>query len=1110
MGRSGARSDRTSDAPGSRGRSGAADYGRGGANGNGRADARANQAGQAGYPGGYDRQPGGHRGRSGGSRNGASGNGYPAGYGPPPAASNGNGRAPGNGYHRGNGYGGQPAGYEAAPQNRYGRGNGRQAGPGYDARGGDGYPPGQGGRSGRGAGSGGSGRGRRGYGPGGPAPGGPGYDDGYGGRSGGGWRRGGGRSGGPPAGPPGGPAGGPGGPGFPGGRGGADGWRARNAQSRAGGQRFDIKARLGAITGTSPAIGRGLRGRAAGRPGQGYLDDADSRAGYDSFEDIAGYRPAARTRATALRDRVEAARLAGTARLQGRRPGGPGGGPGGPGGWNGGRRPRKPKGNWWRHWTLKKALAVFCASVAGLVLLLIAGVMIAYAQTQIPTDVSEAALAQSSTVYFSGGKSVVGSFSTGTNREMLTSQQIPAVLKEAVIAAEDRSYYTEGGVSPTGIVRAAYEDVSGGTFQGGSTITQQFVRQYYATIGTDQTASRKIKEIFVAVKLSHEKSKDWILTNYLNTVYLGNDSYGVGAASMAYFNRPAAKLSVAQSAMLAAMINQPGYFNPDPKAGAPYTALLARWHYVLTNMVRDNAITQAQADKQKFPKILSGPINNGWTGYRGYIMQAVEAELKQHYGYTQQQIDTSGLKIVTTFNQSMMNGLYKAVDANKAQMKAEGTPLPGYAHVGAVLERPGTGAILAMYAGPSYNAKHCARLRCQYNMALQSRNQVGSSFKPYVLAQAVKENMNVQTSVLNGEEPICVPPDSMPMTLSTVSTHCPTSWFGVNIPGENMGPIDAAKAAAQSSDPAFEDLIHRVGTQQTINLAKAFGVNTKDSGLQAKTCEVGIALGTASLTVEEQATTFASLVDGGEYVSPHVIAKITKASGAPVPPRWIEHRQVLSQPQAADVDYALSFDTINGTAYPNGVLDPVRPTIGKTGTTDQAQSAFFIGAVPQYSLAVGMFTNQQNELAGGQTLNGLASVNGQLGGYGGAWPTHIWSTFMQSQFGHLTVDQLPAPDYTGFEKWVQVKPKPQHHQQHCSLRKRFFGQCPGQGGGPGGGPGGGGPGQGGGPSPNPTASASPTQCAVPSPACPSPQPPGQNALRAQQLTQPADRDSGFG
>jgi membrane peptidoglycan carboxypeptidase len=688
----------------------------------------------------------------------------------------------------------------------------------------------------------------------------------------------------------------------------------------------------------------------------------------------------------------------------------------GPGG---GRRGRR-KGDWWRHWTWKKVCGVVAAMAGALILLAIAGVMYAYAKTQVPTAVSAAALQQSSTVYFSDGKTQVGTFvaNNGINRQILQTNQIPAVMDNAMVAAEDRKFYSEGGISPTGILRAAYVDARGGDYaQGGSTLTQQFVRNYYATIGTRQTLSRKIKEIFVSIKVSHEKSKQWILTQYLDMVPMGDNAYGVAAASQTYFSEPAMNLTLSQAAMLAAMPNEPGFFNPDPSAGAAYTALVGRWHYVLTNMVRDGTITQKQADAQTFPKVISGnQLQNGWSGYKGYVMQAVQNEMWTTYHISQAQLDSEGLKIVTTVNPAMMTGLYSAVSQTEQQMQSDGSAFPSFANIGAVLEQPGTGNLLAWYGGPGYGPGHT------YDMALQSRNQVGSSFKPYVLATAVSQGMDVQNSVLNGIEPMCVPPDLTlqdQMTLSAKTTNCQAGWYPVNIAGENSGPLSVPVAAAISSDPAFEDLVHRVGTQNTINMAKAFGVNTGNypagSGLQKKVNQVGMALGIASLTVEEQATTFATLANNGVYVTPHVIAQIAQADGSTIPLK-LTHREVLTPAAAADVDFALSFDTQSGgTAFPNAVLNPERPTIGKTGTTDQAQSAFFIGAIPQYSLAVGMFTDLQT-----QTLNGLPDRGGNGGGFGGAWPATVWQNEMQDNFASLPVDQLATPDYTGFTKWNQV------------------------------------------------------------------------------------------
>jgi membrane peptidoglycan carboxypeptidase len=722
------------------------------------------------------------------------------------------------------------------------------------------------------------------------------------------------------------------------------------------------------------------------------------------------------------------------------RPGGGNGGRGGRG--RGGRAGRTPKrkGSWWRHWTWKKALAVVLSVVGAVIVTGAVLIGLAYSGTPIPTDVSALALQQSSTVYFSDGKTVIGKFGT-TNRQVLTSSQIPVQLKNAVVAAEDRNFYNEGGVSPTGIMRAAYDDLtgSGTSLQGGSTITQQFVRNYYANIGTAQTISRKLKEIFVSVKLARQKSKDWILTQYLNTIYFGNGAYGVGAAAETYFGKAAGKLDVGQDAMLAAMVNAPGVFDPTP--GSPgYKPLVARWHYVLQGMVTMGKLTQQQAGAQKFPAITgTRPGSAGWTGYNGYIMQAVETELRTTYHYTTSQIDNGGLHIVTTFSKPMMNALYATVKQNEKLMAAGGKALPWYAHVGAVLEQPGTGAIVAMYSGPSYSEPHrrCQRTFCNVDMALGNREQVGSSFKPYVLATARSQGMSVKTSVLDGTSPLCVPSDQYPQQYSVPATGpgqtgCPSTPYGwhefSNDAGDSGagGPQSVIYSTAQSLNTAYTDLTHRVGTQNVINMAKSFGVNTGPypqvgSGLQSQVGQVGIALGTAALTVGEQANTFAVLASGGQYVTPHVIKQVTQGTNL-VPAKVMRH-QVITPDVASDVDYTLSFDTTQGTGTGAAMTDG-RPIIGKTGTTETAQSAFFLGAIPQYSLAIGMFTNQQNAKAGGQSLNGV----GGLPGYGGNWPAMIWHSFAEREFAKLPVENFPAPSLGG-TAWnlvgqAQLQPSP--------------------------------------------------------------------------------------
>ncbi len=580
----------------------------------------------------------------------------------------------------------------------------------------------------------------------------------------------------------------------------------------------------GRARGMSPKDQVAARLGAGASAASGYGGD---RTGQYGPEGAAGWRSAGQWQPPDQRIRNGGRADAGNGGRGGR--GGNGGHGGGNGrGGNGGRSGNgrvHRKGDWWRHWSLRKALVAAGCTAAGFFILLLALVGVAYAQTPIPVDASQAALQQASVVYFRDGRTVVGTFGT-TDRQMLSANQIPSVIKNAVVAAEDKHFYNEGGVSPLGIVRAALADVtSGSVAQGGSTITQQFVRNYYANIGTSQTASRKIKEIFVAEKLAQEKSKDWILTQYLNTVLLGGNVYGFGAASQAYFGVPAAQLDVAQAAMLAAMIQSPNGYSPVP--GTPgYAPLVFRWHYVLTSMVNMGTLSAKDAATEKFPAIAHTTPGNDWTGYRGYIMEAVLNELESApYHYSQQEIDSGGLHIVTTISEPMMNELYASVAYNEKLMAQDGGALPWYAHVGAVLQQPSTGEIWAMYSGPSFSApvSVCNKIKCQYDMALQNREQVGSSFKPYVLALARSQGMNVQTSTLNGDSPLWIPPVSQPDTFASQKQPASTSqWFQVaNDAGDgSLGGVSVVTASAMSLNSAYTDLYHRVAGTDGQNISR--------------------------------------------------------------------------------------------------------------------------------------------------------------------------------------------------------------------------------------------------------------------------------------------------
>ena len=778
----------------------------------------------------------------------------------------------------------------------------------------------------------------------------------------------------------------------------------------------------------------------------------------------------------------------------------PGPPPGRPGRGGSGGPPRrsapvKVKGSWWRHWTWRKALGLVLGTIGAFIVLGAIAVVVVYEQTPVPTQAMAATGYAQSVVYSSSG-TLIGRFGT-TNRQELPYNQIPQPIINAVLAAEDRSFWTEGGVSPTGVVRAAYEDVtgSGGSLQGGSTITQQFVRNYYTGVGTQQTVSRKIKEIFVAMKVAKEKSKQWILQNYLNTIYLGDGAYGVEAAAETYFGKPVGQLTVAQDAVIAAMIQQPSTY-PLPQYRAQLTA---RWHYVLDGMAAMGNLSAHDAATAKFPGLRDYVSQTfGKDVWDPYVMYMLERELEQVYGLSQSDVYHGGYVIKTSLDDTKMAQLYAAVSQNEAQINSSSDPFESYMHVGAVLENPANGEIDALYPGPGevgykYNgtgrvitAKECRAINCDENMAYQAREQVGSSFKPYILATAVKEGMNVKTSTLNGFNNLYIPPDTSPNAYSTTDQVASSSLVHNDSTGEN-GPYTPQVAMAASINTAYTDLWHKVagysspGQANSVGqMAQAFGVDTDMDGITDTKNDFqnrdGVALGVASLTVIEQGSMLATIADNGVYHDPHLITSISRNNVQT--PIKITSRLVFSPNPAqnaemdSQVQYAMSDDTNPdyGTA-PNAALSNGQPIIAKTGTTESAQSAFFVGAIPSQALTVALFTGEQNNCpttvtsASCQTLNNLGGL--AQGGYGGTWPATIWHTYAENMFVPLGVQSFQPVVFTG-QTWNQVPPSLRVVAKPHAKKKPTQAQNPGGGQNPI--PGGGG----GNPNPYPTYSCDPS------------------------------------
>ena len=317
-------------------------------------------------------------------------------------------------------------------------------------------------------------------------------------------------------------------------------------------------------------------------------------------------------------------------------------------------------------------------------------------------------------------------------------------------------------------------------------------------------------------------------------------------------------------------------------------------------------------------------------------------------------------------------------------------------------------------------------------MAVYNREQVGSSFKPYILATAIKQGMNVQTSTLNGYDNLYIPQDIEPTVYSAAAIPAGQSgWYLVHndSTGEN-GPYTPQMAMAVSINTAYADLWHRVAGNHGANVvqvAQAFGVNTDAAGITGPggmEDQAGVALGQASLTVGEQATMLAAIDDNGVYHDAHVITQITQNNAPPTPIKITSYpvfssNPVLNQNEATQVQYAMSEDTAPYGTAPTAGLSNGQEIIAKTGTTNTAQSAFFIGAIPSQALAVALFTNEQGK--GTESLDGLGG-NSQ-GGFGGTWPAAIWHTYAQdeNEFIKLGIEPFQTPVFTG-TPWNQVPP----------------------------------------------------------------------------------------
>ncbi|MGW5651743.1 transglycosylase domain-containing protein [Streptomyces humi] len=622
---------------------------------------------------------------------------------------------------------------------------------------------------------------------------------------------------------------------------------------------------------------------------------------------------------------------------------------------------------------------------------LVALVGVGYAMVGVP-DENTAAKSQNNVYYWANGQQMVAT-GTGANRQNVTIDQIPKAMQNAVISAENKSFYSDSGVDPMGIARALVNMARGGQTQGGSTITQQFVKNTY--LSQDQTVTRKFKEMFISIKVGTKLTKPQILQGYLNTSYFGRGAYGIQAAAQTYYGVDAKDLKPSQCAVLAALLKGATYYDPagnqDIDASATkeanYKRSHDRWAWILEEMHKDQHLTDAEYQEaiKKYPLPQGRKAIKGMTGQISYLADTAKKYVLAHSNITETQFDQGGFQIYTTFDKDKVNALSAAVQKiQKARLNPKTREKDKYVQFGAASVVPKDGAIVALYGGAGYENNHFT------NNADTSGVPVGSTWKPFVLAAAMADGTyktdGVGVSPLskyNGDDNLKVRrPDG------TYYLNKDNSIFRQRNESEYpWGYITLRKAMEQSINTPFVQLGVDVGMTKVRDMAQASGI-LPDS--MSQNLNPSFAIGTSTPSAIRMADAYATFAASGEHVDPYSVTAV-KQDGQELPgfskPKLT---RAMDENVANNVTDVLQNVIQNGTGTNAKALG--RTAAGKTGTTDSNKSAWFVGYTQQLSTSVAMFRENPKDAE-------LLSMNGTAGVpsiHGGDIPTSVWTEYMKS------------------------------------------------------------------------------------------------------------------
>ncbi|MFF8832076.1 transglycosylase domain-containing protein [Streptomyces sp. NPDC015131] len=674
----------------------------------------------------------------------------------------------------------------------------------------------------------------------------------------------------------------------------------------------------------------------------------------------------------------------------------------------------------WRRWVPSWKLVT--GTFLGFAATLLGASAVIYSMVEVPDPV-KIATAQNNVYFYSDGTQMAA---TGgeVNRQILDYEKIPEAMQYAVISAENKTFWKDKGVDPKGIGRAVYNMATGGQTQGGSTITQQYVKNAMLN-DQSQTLSRKAKELFISLKAGVEEPKEKVMAGYLNTSYYGRGAYGIQAAARTYYNKDASKLSASECAFLATLLKGATYYDPagspeiDPRATAAANteAATKRWKWILDEMVKDGHLDAAERAKfTEFPMPDPPKKEARLGGQVGYMVDLAKAYFinNNDLGVTSKDLALGGYEIHTTFDRKKVEALKNAVQkVEKENIDPEKRPdTDTHVQFGGASVNPKDGAIVAIYGG-SDATKHFT------NNADQTGAQVGSTFKPFVLAAAMEYGVRDPggEAVQGPDQRRTVDPDKTyyngknKLTIKNYNgsvwhNEDGEEWQQVNDGDQDYGDINLREAMIHSANSPFVQLGMDVGIEEVRQTAIQAGLR-KESLVGANVPSFSIGISDPSAI--RMAGAYATFAANGKQHEPYSV-KLVKRQGETIYEHDSKTEQAFSTAIASNVTDVLRDVVEDPEGTGNNAAIPGRQVAGKTGTTDGNKSAWFVGYTPQLATAIDMYRMDDNAANKNRKFLEMFGTGGQKKIHGSSFPSEIWQKYMSTALKGAEVIPFPEPE----------------------------------------------------------------------------------------------------